>query len=152
MKLQSVVLSGCLLAFGWLSGCGESPDAVDEEPDLNALMQTPSETVYHEWRKVYSVETREKELVRTHVGFLDKRYTLSDQEGRLFVVDRAHEDRGFILPSGRAYVIEGRKGGEKTPRNLGVCTFETAVKKILDVPGGIEAELMKEASKGPGES
>ena len=153
MKLRIVVLAGCVLAAGYLTGCSDSPATVaEEEPDLKALFEPTGEKVYHEWKKVYSVETREKEVVRTHVGFIDRRFTSTDTEGKQFILDRTHRERGFILPGGRAYIDEKKPGGEVQRRNLGVVSFESAVKKILDAPGGIEVEVVKEVSTSPAEA
>ena len=106
----------------------------------------PGDKVYHEWKKIYGVEYRGKEIVRNHVGFLDRRYSEADPEGKLFILDKKHETRGFLLPSGRTFVYVG---SNPMARDLGNNGVENGVKKILEVPGGIEYELVRESSTSP---
>ena len=129
-----------------LVGCrGAEKNGVEEAIDPIEASTVPGDKIYHEWKKIYSVDSRGTEG-RTHVGFLDRRFSDADRDGKLFVLDRKHEVRGFLLPSGRAFVYSG---SSPVGRDLGNNGFENGVKKILEVAGGIEYELVSESSTRP---
>jgi len=174
MSSRTVFLAGCLLAIGCLAGCGSeeitqegaqstdvtaAPSGVhDWSPglgevsaeDVARLQTVEGEKIYREWKKIYSVEVRGTEKVRTHVGFLEKKYSDSEPEGKYYVRDRKHDIRGFLLSEGRAYVVRGPTTAEQlSVTDLGNTGMENGVKKILDVPGGIEFDLVADASVAP---
>ena len=153
MKPCCPYLAGLLVACSLLSSCGGSPDTLDratvEEPDPREVLALPEEKTFHEWERVYAVETRTGAPVRTHVGYLDRRFTLEDRDGKLFVLDLVCEPRGFIVQDGRAYACDKVPGGTVRTRDLGSFGIENGIKKILDVPGAIEREKVKEASTAP---
>lgn len=129
-----------------LAGCrGAEKNGVEEAIDPIEASTVPGDKIYHEWKKIFSVDNRGTEG-RMHVGFLDRRFSESDPDGKLFVLDRKHETRGFLLPSGRAFVFSG---SNPVARDLGNNGLENGVKKILEVPGGIEYELVKDSSTRP---
>ena len=129
-----------------LVGCrGAEKNGVEEAIDPIEASTVPGDKIYHEWKKIFSVDTR-TDTPRTHVGFLDRRFSESDEDGKIFVLDRKHETRGFLLPSGRAFVYSG---SNPVARDLGNNGFENGVKKILEVNGGIEYELVTESSTRP---
>src|SRR5688572_26693482 len=129
-----------------LVGCrGAEKNGVEEAIDPIEASTVPGDKIYHEWKKIYSVDSHGSEG-KTHVGFLDRRFSDSDPDGKLFVLDRKHETRGFLLPSGRAFVYSG---SNPVARDLGNNGLENGVKKILEVAGGIEYELVRESSTSP---
>jgi hypothetical protein len=134
------------LAYGAF-GCGGAPKTdVGEHADPADLQRVPGSEVHREYRQIYSIEQRGSERARTPVGFLYHQTSEEDPEGKFFVRDRAHDTRGFILPSGRAYVFEGNDPGAIRTRDLGQTSLENGVKKILGVSGGIELEVIESAA------
>ena len=139
-------LASFLLVWGTF-GCGGAQKAdVEEHADPAELQKIPGAHVLHEWKKIYSIELRGTERVRTPVGFLDHRSSEEDAEGKFFVLDRTHVVRGFVLPSGRAYVYEGSDPTSPKARDLGQTSLENSVKKILGVPGGLEFDVVQSAA------
>jgi hypothetical protein len=128
-------------------GCGGAQKAdLEEHADPSELQKIPGSHVLHEWKKIYAIELRGTERVRTPVGFLDHRSSEEDVDGKFFVLDRTHVVRGFVLPSGRAYVFEGTDPASPTARDLGQTSLENSVKKILGVPGGLEFDVVQSAT------
>lgn len=138
-----VVLS--LAAASWGVGCraGAKSD-MEEKIDPVAAQQVPGAKIFREWKKVYSVELRSGQSVRNHVGFVERRFSDADPEGKSFVLDRTHVTRGFVLPSGRAFLFES--GDPVSARDLGNTGIENGVKRILGAPGGIELETVTGSS------
>ena len=143
-------ISILVLAAG-LCGCGGVPESDQAAPTLSNFRQIKSaEKLFHEWKKVYSVELKGADRVRTHVGFLDYKFTEANPDGGTYVVrDLKYDLRGFLDSKLRAYVFEARTGEDPKTRDLGNTGLENGVKKILDVPGGIEFEAVKESSVLP---
>jgi hypothetical protein len=128
----------------------QAVDAPAAEPNatLAEVMQQP-EHPFREWHRVYSVTVREKQPVRQHVGFLYRIFSEEDPQGRTFVLDRRHRNRGFLLPSGRAYLFQVEGGRLAGTEDLGNLGMDNGVKRILQAPGIVEFERVKEASAVP---
>lgn len=147
MKIQSVLLALVLGTIVYLVGCGGDPEVIESlEPDISVLLQPGEEKVYHEWQRVYSVVNTSEGVVQNHVGFVDRRFTVDNPEGLLFVLDRTHAIRGLILPEGRAYISEKGPDQPMRFRSLGLTGQDIGLKKILDVPGGIKLQQVEAAS------
>lgn len=147
---RSIVLATCLLAVWGLAGCGSAEKtAVWGEVDVADLMKVPGERVYHEWKQIYSADIRGKTVTRKRVGYLDRVYSDEDSAGKFFVRDRKHDERGFLLPGGKAFVLEQRYRGPDVWTDLGNTGFNNGVKKILGVPGRIQFEPVPDASTSP---
>jgi len=146
MKSHFLSFVGSTILAGFVVGCAS--EAVDDEKpmDLQALRTVPGDKIYREWKKAYSVDVPGNEKARIHVGFLYRRFSDSDPEGKYMVLDKAMTIKGFLLPSGRAYVLEKGPGGEEHARDLGNTGIEGGVKKILNAQGGIELQTVDEAA------
>ena len=142
-------LAGCTILAGLIGGCA-SESVQDEKPmDLQTLRTVAGEKIYREWKKVFSVDVPGNEKARTHVGFLYRRFSDSDPEGKYVVLDVTHKEKGFLLYNGRAYVLEKGPGGVEQARDLGNTGLEGGVKKILSSPGGIEFQVVDESTAAP---
>ena len=151
MNWKNVLMLGGIFLGAHLAGCrsAEKGDVTDKI-DIRAAMDVPGDKVLREWKKIFSVEQRAKDKTRTQVGFLERRFSDEDREGKFFVRDKVQDLRGFVLPEGKAFVFELRNS-ELTGigRDLGNTGLENGVKRILEVPGGIEFEPVTEASAAP---
>jgi hypothetical protein len=149
MKSHFLSFVGSTILAGLVVGCAS--EAVDDEMpmDLQTLRTVTGEKIYREWKKVFSVDAPGNEKARTHVGFLYRRFSDSDPEGKYVVLDRAHTEKGFLLSNGRAYVLEKGRDGVEQARDLGNTGLEGGVKKILNTPGGIELEVVQESAAAP---
>jgi hypothetical protein len=153
MTFRTFLVPASFLLACFASGCGGSPKTnVEEHANAAELQQIPGSRLLHEWKKIYSIDVRGTERVRTLVGYLDHRSSEEDPEGKSFVLDRTHVVRGFILPSGRAYVFEGNDPASPRARDLGQTSLENSVKKILGAPGGLEFDLVQAATTRPADS
>ncbi|MBI4602253.1 MAG: hypothetical protein HY721_09860 [Planctomycetes bacterium] len=153
MRSRGLSLAAGLCAAAAALGCGsaEMADATVAPVDIANLASVRGGPTYHDYKKVYSVDVLGSKVSRRHVGFLDRRFTDEDREGKTFVLDRKHDVRGFLLPSGKAFLYDPRAGDASESRDLGNTGLESAVKKILEVPGGIELEAVPSASTAPPE-
>jgi len=120
------------------AGCGSNPvsNASNSVP-IAEIAMVPGDEVFHEWKEIVSVETREKDAVEKKVGYLDRMFTDDDPEGKSFVKDLKHDIRGFLLPGGKAFLFDPRSSDPTSSRDLGNTGFENGVKRILNVPGDL---------------
>ena len=109
MKSRSVafIVSLSLLSMAGFWGCAAP---LERELTVEQLTEIPGMEYYHEWHKVYTVNIKSGKQVRTHVGFTDRRYSQEDSEGKTFVLDLLHVNRGFLLASGKTYAFKIREG------------------------------------------
>jgi len=107
-------------------------------PDRSSapLDEVPGQQIYHEWSKVYNLQIRGATRVRQHVGFLHRRFSDEDPQGKHFVLDRTHEIHGYILPSGAAFAYAMDGQGEHKP--LGSSDLDHGIKRILKLTGQVE--------------
>lgn len=151
MNRTGLLLGGCLAFLSVVTGCGSTPQATElEVVDVEAVFQLTEEQPYHEWKKIFLVVPRDGKATRTHVGFLDRRFTRSDPDGKFFVLDRTHNVRGFVLQSGRSFVAESQPDGTRKVEDLGMKGLDLGIKDILKVAGGLEFELVQSASTPTG--
>ena len=147
---RSTVLAACFLVTWGLAGCGSAAKtAVPGEVDVTELANVPGIKVYHEWKNIYSTDVRGERVSRKRVGYLERVYSEEDLDGKSFVRDMKHDERGFLLPGGKAFLLEQGHGDREVWRDLGNTGFRNGVKTILDVPGRIEFETVSAASTSP---
>ena len=152
MKLRVFSPLVTFLLLSGASGCGGAPKTdVAEDVGAMDLPTVPGRYVYHEYKKIHSVEAGSGSA-KSLVGYLDHRTSEEDTDGKYFVLNMAHDVRGFILPSGRAYIFEGSDPSSMRSRDLGQTSLENGVKKILGVAGGIEFEVIKSGTTTPAET
>ncbi len=148
--MSTVNIRGFLLAsllwVGGFAGCSSGPEAQTAEAELETLSKPGGERRYHEWKEVWAGETA---LQRKRVGYLDRVYTESAPQGVTIVKDLLTTERGFLLPSGRALVVETDPSGSKKLRDLGFLSLEEAVRKALGVTGLLEFRTDLAASTSP---
>jgi hypothetical protein len=120
-----------------------SPEKIAE------IANVPGLKVYHEYKAIWSVEVRGKDVSEKKVGYLDKQFTEEDPEGKFFVRDLAHDVRGFLLPEGKAFVYVPRLSDPASSRDLGNTGFENGVKKILGASGEVQFRPLDHASTAP---
>ncbi len=140
MKRRAVWLSTIFLSAFTLLGCGATERS--ESPSLEAPSESkaPADASFQEYKEVWSIEVRGREVNAKKVGYLVKSFTQEEPEGRYFVRDLIWDIRGFLFPEGKAFAFEPRSG-VTTPRDLGNTGFESGVKKILKVPGEVQFRL-----------
>lgn len=143
---RSTVLVACFLVSWGLAGCGSATKTAVPEVDAAQLSKVPGIKVYHEWNNIYSIDVRDEEVTRKRVGYLDRVYSEEDREGKSFVRDLRHDERGFLLPGGKAFLLERSHGDREVWRDLGNTGFNDGVRKILGVPGRIKLEPVSSAS------
>jgi len=148
MTQRTVVYIALLLASVGLSGCSVAP--MHEEVNVHELKQVSGD-VFHEWSRIYSVISQAggEEPTRTHVGYLDRRFSMEEPEGKFFVLDLTHKERGFLLPGGLAFLLRFEGSTLVGSEELGNSGIESGIKRILQVRGGIETEFVKDASTEP---
>ncbi len=126
----------CLGCFAFL-GCGTTEESELAGLDAPLDSTVPQDPSLQEWKEVWSVEVRGKDVNSRKVGYLVRSFTQDEPEGRYFVRDLIWDVRGFLLPEGKAFAVDSRLSGA-VPRDLGNTGFEGGVKKILKVPGEIQ--------------
>jgi hypothetical protein len=90
------------------------------------------------WRSIRSVVVQGTQKTVTLVGFLEHRHSGEDPDGLYLVFDRDHDERGFVLPGGAAYVYVTDPQGDVTTRQVENLGLLAGIQKILEVPGDIE--------------
>ena len=60
--------------------------------------------------------------------------------------------RGFVLPSGKAFVYEPENESGVMSREIGITNLRNGIKKILKAPGDIEFEFVRHATTSPAQS
>ena len=131
--LSLVMIAGCESAQKSESASVEGAPGLESPADA----RVSAESSFQDWKEIWSVEIRGKEVSARKVGYLVKSFTQEDPDGRYFVRDLVWDTRGFLLPEGKAFAFEPRAGGT-TPRDLGNTGRENGVKKILKVPGEVQ--------------
>lgn len=144
MKIRALVLAG--LASAGLGGCGGTPQAENPEAVVRDFLRPTGEKRYHEWKEIWVGDLPAQ---RKRAGFLDRVYTESDPEGIVVVKDLLTAERGFLLPSGRALLVESERGSSEKLRDLGLLSLEDAIRRTLGVAGAIELRTDLEASIAP---
>ncbi|MGQ9589316.1 MAG: hypothetical protein ACUVYA_03365 [Planctomycetota bacterium] len=144
MKIRALVLAG--LASAGLGGCGGTPQAENPEAVVRDFLRPTGEKRYHEWKEIWVGDLPAQ---RKRAGFLDRVYTEADPEGIVVVKDLLTAERGFLLPSGRALLVESEKGSSEKLRDLGLLSLEDAIRRTLGVAGAIELRTDLEASIAP---
>ena len=148
MKSLYVVAVG-LIVFT-VAGCSSTPEQASNEAQGTAAYQEFSvrsgnelaaeDPILHETKKIILIEISEKGRVRKHVGFVDRRYSELKPDAISFVLDRTHEERGFILPSGSVFAVRTFPDGSWKLDELGMMGFDLGVREILRVAGAVEYE------------
>jgi hypothetical protein len=135
------IIAGLVLpcVFAGAVGCATASMG---ETSAEQLRYVPGDLL-HEWSKVMS--TKSTGSGTSHVGFLDRRFSDQDPEGKTFVFDLRHQEKGFVLSDGKAYLFR-YDGGELEVEDLGNAGFGNGVKKILQVAGAVEYELVTSSS------
>ena len=135
------IIAGLVLpcVFATAVGCATASMG---ETSAEQLRYVPGDLL-HEWSKVLSTQSARSGV--THVGFLDRRFSEQDPEGKTFVLDLRHQEKGFVLSDGRAYLFR-YEGGQLEVEDLGNAGFGNGVKKILKVAGAVEYELVTSSS------
>lgn len=145
--MNARALSLCsILWSGLFVGCGSSPDALSPEAAVEKLRTPTGEKRYHEWKEIW---VGENPAQKRKVGFLDRVFTESDSEGITIVKDLLTSERGFLLPTGRALLIESDQGASRKLRDLGFLSLEDTVRKALGVSGWLEFRTDLSASTSP---
>ena len=134
----------CLLLILTASmvGCGGNADPASME----RLDYVPGYEVAHQWSKIFNFQIQGTARVRQHVGYLDRRFSSEDPDGKTFVYDRKHDLQGFILPSGMAYSYVIRESRVQEPKALGNTGRDNGIRRILQLTGQIELETVNEAN------
>ena len=121
-----------------------APAAADDEQAAEPAPADGSDGgISHEWTRVYRVEERGGTRSTLPVGFLHRRFSEDDPEGRVYVVDRLHVERGYLLPDGRTLQFQFDGDTVVGLDDLGNTGFDTGVKRLLGVAGGIEYERVE---------
>ena len=143
LKRTTMTLAVCAMAALAL-GCGSS-EVVEPEPAVSAAepapppAAAPDQKEHREWKEVWSVEVRGKEVSSRKVGYLVRTFTTEAPEGgNFFVHDLAWDVRGFLLPEGKAFSFDPRTQAPVEAQDLGNTGFESGVKKILKVTGEVQ--------------
>jgi hypothetical protein len=124
---------GCGGLFG-----GRTSETSPEKPDAWA------DETHREWKKVYTTVIVEGTKQRTHQGYVCHRFRLRDRNGTHFVFNREHEQRGFVLPVGKAFVFEKTRDGETVSREIAYAGVDRGILAILGVKGIVEYEPVSE--------
>lgn len=144
MKIRALVLAA--LVSAGLGGCGSTPQAEDPEIAVREFLRPKAEKRYHEWKEIWVGDVPAQ---RKRAGFLDRVYTESDPEGITIVKDLVTAERGFLLPSGRALLVESERDSSEKLRDLGLLSLEDAIRRTLGLTGAIELRTDLEASLAP---
>lgn len=123
------------LCTALLLGCGTPPHG-----DLQPMGPAVDQKVLKEWKTIHGVELVETQPRRELKGYLCHEYTLKDPDGRHYVYDASRELKGFVLPSGKAYVYERDASGEVASREVAYRTLDGCVVEILGINGSVEFE------------
>ena len=136
-----------------LSGCGSAESGGEGGSAVPAAPPVPAPTSrYHEWREIWSVDTTGGKLDKTQVGFLHRSFGDDDPAGRSFILDLKRVTRGYVLPDGKAFVIDQRPDEAPRTRELGNTGLENGAKKILDAPGEIQFQQLRAPGSAEGTS
>jgi hypothetical protein len=144
MKSRSFPL--VLLSLSVALGCASGPE---EETDPRKLVEVEGERYLHEFSRIVTVNVVDGKPVREHVGFRDRRFSEDDPEGKTFILDRLHRDRGFLLPSGKAFLLKVHNQELVDTVDLGNRGMESGIKAILGVTGKVEYDEIVEVSTSP---
>lgn len=148
MKSRSMVSAGLFLFT--VAGCSSTPEQLSNQAQGTAAFQEFSvrsgselaakDPILRETKKIILIEVSDQGRVRKHVGFVDRRYSELKPDATAFVLDRTHEERGFILPSGSVFAVRMLPDGSWKLDELGMMGFDLGVREILRIAGAIEYE------------
>ena len=118
-------------------------------PDRSSapLDEVPGQEIFNEWSKIYNFQIQGTTRVRQHVGFLHRRFSDEDPQGKQFVLDRTHDIVGYILPNGAAFAYGADRSGEH--KLLGSADRDNGIKRILKLTGQVEIERIDTTNIDP---
>ncbi len=136
-KIMRILGLGSILGV-LLTGCGTAPGTQSLRSDEGRVL--------NDWQMVFTVQPQDGRPLRHHVGYVHRRYTETDPDGIVYVLDVAHKRRGYVLPNGEAYTFEVEELELKEKKDLGNYGYENGVKNILGLSGTIDFEPVTAAN------
>lgn len=135
------IVAGLVLPFVVAGALGCATASMGETS--TEQLRHVSGDLFHEWSKVLSAPSTSAPA--SHVGFLDRRFSEEEPDGKTFVLGLGHRERGFVLSDGHAFLFTYQDGQLVGAEDLGNAGFDNGVKKILQVAGAVHYNLVTDA-------
>ncbi|MEM7234880.1 MAG: hypothetical protein AAF517_22065 [Planctomycetota bacterium] len=117
-----------VVATSLLAACNSVPDPIEAYGD-DAHKPLAS------WQEIYVSPPGGGVSKAVHRGYLSRRHTLANREGVFVVTNLQHEEIGFVLPSGEAYMYGESVTGEREPKMVSLSGVDSGILKLLGYPG-----------------